>query len=87
SWPFWEPFWDDPEADPETADYLTVVKEPICLDFVDARLEQDTYGKPEDFLADMRLIFSNAKSYNPPEHDYHKMADKVSAFFEEIWAT
>lgn len=37
------------------------------------------------FLADVRLTFTNAKTYNPPGSDVHFMADTMSQFFELRW--
>lgn len=33
--------------------------------------------EPEDFAADIRLIFTNCYKYNPPEHDVVKMGRKL----------
>ena len=84
SWPFWEPFWSEQggEEEAEAPDYLQVIQEPMCLDMVDVALEANKYESPNEFARHMRLIFQNAKRYNPPEHEYYKLAEKVLAVFE-----
>ena len=32
---------------------------------------------PEEFAADVRLMFTNCYKYNPPEHDVVKMGRKL----------
>lgn len=92
SWPFWEPFWNETAAaedDVEAPDYLQTIKEPMCLDMVEETLESDNYRgdeAPDDFCWHMRLIFNNAQKYNPPDHEYSKLAGKMLAVFEDAWA-
>ena len=40
-------------------------------------MESRSYGDPDEFAADIRLIFTNCYKYNPPEHDVVKMARKL----------
>jgi hypothetical protein len=87
SWPFWEPFWNETvEDEAEAPDYLRVIQEPMCLDMVEGNLEDDKYAVPDDFLRHVRLIFNNAQHYNPPEHEYYKLAGKMLAVFEDSWS-
>ncbi|KAM3700679.1 hypothetical protein ACJW31_05G116800 [Castanea mollissima] len=39
------------------------------------------------FAADVRLTFSNAMLYNPPDNVVHKMAVELERFFESRWKT
>lgn len=41
------------------------------------KLESREYAGPEDFAADVRLMFTNCYKYNPPEHDVVKMGRKL----------
>ena len=87
SWPFWEPFWVEAgENEVEAPDYLQVIKEPMCLDMVDDALEADRLASPDEFAHTMRLIFQNAMHYNPPEHEYFKLAGKMLSVFEDAWS-
>ena len=84
SWPFWESV--DPVKE-GLDDYLDIIKRPMCLDSVESSLNADLYKEATDFAEDMRLIFVNAMTYNPPEHTYHQHAKKMLDLFNELWAS
>lgn len=42
-----------------------------------AKVEGREYLGPEEFAADVRLMFTNCYKYNPPEHDVVKMGRKL----------
>lgn len=42
-----------------------------------AKLENRQYREPQDFAADVRLMFSNCYKYNPPDHEVVSMARKL----------
>ena len=44
---------------------------------VQVKLEGREYDGPEDFAADVRIMFTNCYKYNPPEHDVVKMGRKL----------
>lgn len=56
SWPFLHPVNRD-----EVPDYYAVIKEPMDLSTMEAKLESDVYAQPEDFIKDAKLIFVNCK--------------------------
>ncbi|KAF5183370.1 Transcription factor gte8-like protein [Thalictrum thalictroides] len=66
-------------------DYLTVIKNPMDLGTVKTKIASNQYSNPWEFLADVRLTFSNAMKYNPANNDYHIMAKTLSKFFESRW--
>ncbi|KAK4392900.1 Transcription factor GTE8 [Sesamum angolense] len=68
-------------------DYFDVIKNPMDLGTIKSKLASGKYPSPLDFLADVRLTFTNAKTYNPPGTDVHIMADTMSQFFELRWKT
>ncbi|KAK1432701.1 hypothetical protein QVD17_09599 [Tagetes erecta] len=68
-------------------DYFNVIKQPMDLGTIKAKLGSGSYSSPFQFLADVRLTFSNAMTYNPPGNDVHIMADVLSKFFELRWKT
>ncbi|XP_060194035.1 transcription factor GTE8-like isoform X2 [Lycium barbarum] len=68
-------------------DYFTVIKHPMDLGTIKKRLTSGAYLNPLEFLADVRLTFSNAKTYNPPGNIVNVMADTMSKFFELRWKT
>lgn len=45
-------------------DYLQVVKVPMDLGTIRAKLGRNEYKKPVDFAKDMRLVWDNCKLYN-----------------------
>ncbi|CAL9144512.1 unnamed protein product [Musa hybrid cultivar] len=66
-------------------DYLQVIKHPMDLGTIKTRIGLGSYSSPWDFVSDIRLTFTNAKTYNPPGNDVHIMADTMSKFFETRW--
>ena len=45
-------------------DYLDVIREPMDLSKIGKKLRNGHYVIPNDIIRDIRLIFSNAKTYN-----------------------
>lgn len=66
-------------------DYKTIIKTPMDLGTVKSKLSSGKYSSPSEFVADVRLTFTNAKTYNPPGHVVHVLAEKLSQFFETRW--
>lgn len=66
-------------------DYFDVIKNPMDLGTVKKKLSSSVYTSPLDFVADVRLAFTNAMTYNPPANDVHLMAATLSKFFEVRW--
>eukprot|EP00873_Tetraselmis_striata_P011998 jgi/Tetstr1/432262/TSEL_002297.t1 len=80
AWPF-----NQPVDTQQFSDYLRVVQRPMDLGTIRRQSEAGHYRDPEQFAADMRLVFANAKTYNPPGSDVHVMASTLKARFEEKW--
>lgn len=78
SWPFLNPVNKD-----EVADYYEVIKEPMDFATMEEKLEQDAYEKPEDFVHDAKLIFTNCRKYNNETTPYAKSATKLEKY---MWA-
>eukprot|EP01083_Nonionella_stella_P022150 61247_1 len=79
-WPFLEP------VDAEKLglrDYHSIVKCPMDLGTVYCKEETGQYTSIGQYVDDVRLVFSNAKLYNPPEQDCHYMAEALSKLFEK----
>lgn len=72
AWPFNEPV----EVD-RYPDYLKVVKNPMDLGNVRRKVEFGQYPTPAEMLADVRLVFDNARTYNPPGSDVYVMASTL----------
>uniref|UniRef100_A0A3Q2EBH8 Tyrosine-protein kinase BAZ1B n=1 Tax=Cyprinodon variegatus TaxID=28743 RepID=A0A3Q2EBH8_CYPVA len=59
SWPFREPVSPD-----EAEDYLDIISEPMDFQTMLGKFSQGSYRHAQDFLEDMKLVFSNAEEYN-----------------------
>lgn len=66
-------------------DYHNVIKHPMDLGTVKAKLVSGQYLNPVSFAADVRLTFTNAMTYNPKGNDVHFMAETLSKYFEVRW--
>lgn len=69
SWPFLQPVSKD-----EVPDYYDVIEEPMDLATIEAKLEQDHYATPEDFIRDATLMFDNCQKFNNETTPYAKCA-------------
>lgn len=78
AWPFLEP------VDPvvlQIPDYFTIIKRPMDFGTISKRLEKDYYTLME-WIADVRLVFQNALTYNPPGTEVAGMAERLKTLFE-----
>ncbi|KAG6392846.1 hypothetical protein SASPL_147074 [Salvia splendens] len=66
-------------------DYFNIIKTPMDLGTVKRKLNSGKYSDPIEFVDDVRLTFTNAKTYNPPGSDVHVLAESFSQFFETRW--
>ncbi|MED6213406.1 hypothetical protein PIB30_093005 [Stylosanthes scabra] len=49
------------------------------------KLEANNYPYIEDFVADVRLVFSNSMTCNAPGNEVHAIAKELSQIFESKW--
>ncbi|CAM8909161.1 unnamed protein product [Rhodiola kirilowii] len=66
-------------------DYFLIIKNPMDLGTVKARLSTYWYKSPMEFAEDVRLTFHNAMLYNPKGQDVHIMAETLLKIFENRW--
>ncbi|XP_053944104.1 transcription intermediary factor 1-alpha [Cuculus canorus] len=73
---------------PTVPDYYKIIKKPMDLSTIKKRLEvtNSFYTKPEDFVADFRLIFQNCAEFNEPDSEVADAGMKLEAYFEELLA-
>ena len=64
--------------------YFEVIKRPMDLSTVDMKLKNHDYASPEQFEDDIRLIWSNALTFNPPGTQVYNMAENMSVYFEDL---
>ncbi|KAE9621923.1 putative histone acetyltransferase chromatin remodeler Bromodomain family [Lupinus albus] len=77
AWPFKEPV--DARDVP---DYYDIIKDPMDLKTMSKRVESEQYYVTfEMFVADVRRMFSNARTYNSPETIYYKCSTRLEAHF------
>ncbi|CAH1971965.1 unnamed protein product [Acanthoscelides obtectus] len=76
AWPFMEPV--DPT---EAPDYYKVIKEPMDLQMIETKVNDQTYTKLSEFIGDMTKIFDNCRYYNPKESPFYKCAESLEAYF------
>lgn len=67
-------------------DYLDVVKVPMDLGTVRAKLEGKTYQTEDECAEDIRRIWRNAMLYNAPGAVVYVKAKTLSEFFEAQWS-
>eukprot|EP00904_Undaria_pinnatifida_P012343 jgi/Undpi1/8239/HiC_scaffold_25.g10709.m1 len=72
----------DPKA-MNIPDYFQIVKNPMDLGTVKAKLEGGRYERAEDVARDIRLIWSNCILYNSPGSEFGLLAAGLAKKFEE----
>uniref|UniRef100_A0A3B3YKQ5 Bromodomain containing 4 n=1 Tax=Poecilia mexicana TaxID=48701 RepID=A0A3B3YKQ5_9TELE len=83
AWPFYKPVDVDALG---LHDYHDIIKHPMDLSTIKVKLETKQYRDPQEFAADVRLMFSNCYKYNPPDHEVVSMARKLQDVFEMRFA-
>jgi hypothetical protein len=63
--------------------YFDIIKTPMDLGTVRKKLDLGEYEGAEDFAVDVRLVFSNATIFNPPNSLVYNDALILSAIFEK----
>lgn len=86
AWPF-----SAPVDARDVPDYYQIIKDPMDLSTVAARLEGGQQGRPfyttlDLFVADVRRIFSNCRIYNAADTVYSKLSTRCEADFDALVA-
>lgn len=66
----------------ETApSYYDTIKEPMWIEKIQEKLRNGNYeeDKPDKFIYDVTLIFTNARLFNPTSSIYFKKANELEA--------
>ncbi|KAK7058614.1 hypothetical protein VNI00_002250 [Paramarasmius palmivorus] len=74
----------DPIRD-QAPNYFEVIKEPMDLSTMGAKLEAGKYKDRFAFQADFKLVVNNARQYNMPGSHVHNEAIAIETFFEKQW--
>ena len=67
----------------EVPNYKEKVKKPMDLGTVLSRIEAEHYKNVEQWKNDMKLIWENAKEFNPPGSFYNLIACELKMSFEK----
>lgn len=79
AWPFKEAV--DRQAVPQ---YYKIITDPIDLSMIEEKLKSRTYYINRDlFVADLRRMLQNCKTFNASDTSYHKCAVHLEAFLDE----
>lgn len=82
SYPFMQPV--DPVA-LNIPQYLKIIKKPMDLGTVQARLKHGEYTSAKDAKADLDLIFANCYKFNPEGDDVNKMGHMLEDVYKRAW--
>jgi transcription initiation factor TFIID subunit 2 len=63
--------------------YFDIIKHPVDLSSMSAKLEQGLYKDRFAFETDFRVMINNAKIYNVAESYVYNEATTMEAFFEK----
>ncbi|KAH8515416.1 hypothetical protein H0E87_004037 [Populus deltoides] len=78
AWPFKEPV----DAC-DVPDYYDIIKDPMDLKTMSKRVESEQYYVTlEMFIADVKRMCANARTYNTPDTIYYKCATRLEAHFQ-----
>jgi bromodomain-containing protein 8 len=70
----------NPIKNSEAPDYHDIVKRPIDLKTIKAKIKDGGILNSLEFQRDIYLMFANAMMYNRPGSDIYNMTEEVSAF-------
>lgn len=80
SWPFQHPVKKE-----EVPDYYDIIKEPIDFQTIRERINDGYYTNKRAFVADVKKIFVNARTYNVKNTIYYKYANELEKFADEVF--
>ena len=75
-------FFNAPVAPSCAPGYSAIINEPSDFGTIQAKLEANEIDGPEEFHRLVSLVFTNACTYNPPDHEVHQAALKLQVFYE-----
>lgn len=68
----------NPIKESDAPDYHEIVKRPMDLKTIKARIKDGLIANSTEFQRDIYLMFANAMMYNRPGSDIYMMAEEVS---------
>uniref|UniRef100_A0A8C7JPL5 Tyrosine-protein kinase BAZ1B n=1 Tax=Oncorhynchus kisutch TaxID=8019 RepID=A0A8C7JPL5_ONCKI len=79
SWPFREPVSVE-----EAEDYFDIISSPMDFQTIQAKFSEGQYRHAQDFLEDVKLVFSNAEEYNQTGSSVLSCMAKTEQSFTEL---
>ncbi|KAI0339583.1 hypothetical protein BDW22DRAFT_1454969 [Trametopsis cervina] len=79
-------FFKTPVSKIDVPDYYDIIKQPICWNVIEKKLDNFEYTDLDDFKNDIYLVLSNAMLYNRPDTQYYRAAQKIKAQADKILA-
>ncbi|KAI0773069.1 hypothetical protein BD413DRAFT_311580 [Trametes elegans] len=73
-------FFLQPVDPAQVPGYSDVVSRPMDLGTMTTKVERGKYRSLEEFASDLRLVTSNAKTFNPPGTIYHIEAERLENY-------
>lgn len=80
SWPFLTPV-----VKKQVPSYYQIIKRPMDFQTIRNRMKENQYLSHEAFAADVRLIFSNCRTFNEDDSEVGKSGITLSRYFEKRW--
>ncbi|XP_076092193.1 uncharacterized protein LOC143063735 isoform X3 [Mytilus galloprovincialis] len=77
-----EPFREEVKSK-DVPDYYKTIKRGMCYDMVAHKLRNGFYSQMEEFVDDMRLVYSNCYQYHEKNSDIYKAGVEMETFFEK----
>lgn len=74
----------EPVSPEEAEDYLDIISEPMDFQTMQGKFTQGSYHHPQDFLEDMKLVFSNSEEYNQQGSTVLSCTIKTEQAFVEL---
>jgi bromodomain-containing factor 1 len=68
-------------------DYFSIVKRPMDISTIENKLMNNAYKSPDEFEADVTLMFDNCYLYNPPSLPVYSMAKELQSVFKNKWTS
>ena len=75
-------YFEAPVTDDEAPDYSVRIQHPMCFADVRRRLEAGQYASLDALASDVRLIASNAMSFNAPDTKFYRAAERLLEVLE-----
>lgn len=66
--------------------YYTIIKKPMDLETMTAKLHEGKYASADDFRSDFDLMLNNCFTFNPAGTEVHALARNLESYFLDKWA-